>query len=918
MNPRLRRVFLLPVALGLFSLCAWADLIPVGALIYSVTVPGSTAEFDIANQTGPNGSIFPDTTFPIASSEHLTITSLTVDFTDGSTTIFGPAYFTLAGDGLSFNGASLDIGSTQPIDATLVGTFNDQLITLNDGSSSMLSPPFAFLNETGNGSPMISDTPQLADGDLAVIYASNVPEPATWWLLGSVLLGLLVLRHGRLPGSWRAPRPVDDHGSPRLALFFLCLLLIPTGSWASVPVHLNVYTTPDNGVAGVNNANVVGSGFPAGTITPANVQVLLSSIGCFMTSTDPTQYATTTGISVKQIIGTSDRIGFLVPASLATNTYNVWIADSANGDANFTSGNCSLIKVTHTPGWPQWGQNPRHSGSIGVTGQNLNQKLANLIYDPFVAQIQAENGGELLAHFQAPLTDDQDVFMEFISGNYTSCNPVGSYTPFPCGNDNWFNQIWNERALRWEQGQLVETWTFASDWKPEPDAGGELGGWQPVFHAALTSGGVWVPGAGGTVFELNRNTGLPIARFNPFGSTIDPDTFVSSPITADSQGNIYYNVLKLNITSNPFTNDPWSYGPNFDGNGATDIPDAWLVKISSGGVINTVSYKNLTFTPAAPTTCNATFSGSILPWPPSPTATPRTVPCLSQRPGVNITPAIAPDGTIYSVTVAHNPFASRYAYVVAFYPDLSLKWTASMRARLNDGCGVLIPIASSTSPQANSCRIGANFGVDPSTNDRPAGRVIDQSTASPVVTPDGGVMYGAYNRYDFARGHLFRFDANGNFMAAYDFGWDSTPAIYPHNGTYSIVIKDNHYATGNYCDPGGDPVSQIVCVTAPQGPFLITQLDPNMNVEWQFQNTSTDGTHNNGFEWCVNAPAVDLAGNVYANSEDGNLYAIQQGGTLRQKIFLNQALGAAYTPLSLGPDGKLYAENDGVLFAIGQ
>src|SRR5689334_9669395 len=291
MNPRLRRVLLLAVGLGLFSLCASADLIPVGALIYSVTVPGSTAEFDIANQTGPNGSIFPDTTFPIASSEHLTITSLTVDFTDGSTKIFGPAYFTLAGDGLSFNGASLDIGGTnpQPVDATLAGTFNDQLITLNDGSSAMLSPPFAFLNDAGTGSPMISDTP-LADGDLAVIFArTTVPEPATWLLLGSVLLGLLVLRHRRLPGSWRAPRPVDDHGSPRLALFFLCLLLIPTGSWASVPVHLNVYTTPDNGVAGVNNANVVGSGFPAGTITPSNVQVLLSSVGCFMTSTDPTQ-----------------------------------------------------------------------------------------------------------------------------------------------------------------------------------------------------------------------------------------------------------------------------------------------------------------------------------------------------------------------------------------------------------------------------------------------------------------------------------------------------------------------------------------------------------------------------------------------------------------------------------------------------
>jgi len=566
-------------------------------------------------------------------------------------------------------------------------------------------------------------------------------------------------------------------------------------------------------------------------------------------------------------------------------------------------------------GWPQWGQNPQHSGSIAVVGQSPSQELASRTYDPFAAQEQAENGGELLAHYQAALTDGQDVFMEFISGTYVSCHPPGSYTPFPCGNDNWFNQVWNEKRLHWQAGKLVEKWSFASDWKPAPDAGGELGGWQPVFHAALTDDAIWVPGAGGTVFKLSRGSGHMIARFNPF-STIDPNTFVSGPITVDSLGNVYYNVLKLNITNNPTTNDPWSFGPNFDGNNVTDIPDAWLVKVSQDSTIQKVSYKSLTFNPAAPTTCSASFDTSTLPWPPSPTATPRTVPCLSQRPGLNITPAVAPDGTIYSVTVAHNPFASRYAYVVAFNPDLSVKWTASLRDRLNDGCGVLVPIAPTPAPAANSCRFGANFGVDPATNEKPAGRVIDQSSSSPVVTPDGGVIYGAYNRYDFARGHLFRFDANGNFVAAYNFGWDTTPAIYPHDGTYSVVVKDNHYDAGNYCEPVGDPISSIVCVDAPKGPYFITQVDPNMTIEWQFQNTSTDATHNNGFEWHFNAPAVDVLGNVYAISADGRLYVVGQGGAPSQNIFLNQVPGAD-VPVSLGPDGKIYTLNDGILFAVG-
>ena len=203
------------------------------------------------------------------------------------------------------------------------------------------------------------------------------------------------------------------------------------------------------------------------------------------------------------------------------------------------------------------------------------------------------------------------------------------------------------------------------------------------------------------------------------------------------------------------------------------------------------------------------------------------------------------------------------------------------------------------------------------------------------MTPDGSVLYGSYTRYDFARGHLLRFDANGQFRGSYSFGWDSTPAIYQHDGTYSIVIKDNEYGGGpqfgSYCN------TDAICPPRTNGPFFITQLGPSLQVEWKFQNANnqsctrnadgsiscvpnTSGTQwpNVGFEWCINAPVVDANGVVYANSEDGNLYAINQGATLKANIFLDQALGAAYTPLAIGPDGKIYTENKGVLFVIGQ
>ena len=68
----------------------------------------------------------------------------------------------------------------------------------------------------------------------------------------------------------------------------------------------------------------------------------------------------------------------------------------------------------------------------------------------------------------------------------------------------------------------------------------------------------------------------------------------------------------------------------------------------------------------------------------------------------------------------------------------------------------------------------------------------------------------------------------------------------------------------------------------------------------------------------MNAPAVDSTGTVYANSEDGNVYVINPDGTLKGNIFLRRAIGAAYTPVAIGRDGKIYTENDGDMFVIGQ
>jgi hypothetical protein len=472
-----------------------------------------------------------------------------------------------------------------------------------------------------------------------------------------------------------------------------------------------------------------------------------------------------------------------------------------------------------SPDWPQWSRTPQHTGSTPAVGQSLNRQLADITFDPFVSQEQAEGNGGLSAHYQVPLVDGNRVFLEFKTGTYVSCQPPGSGQPYPCGPDAWNKEIWNERAFTWRNGSLVQFWNFQSDWKPEPNSeignsGVGLLGWEPVFHAAIWNGYVFVPGFSGSIYKLKESDGTLVAHYRPFGA--DPNTFVSGPLTVDAQGNVYYNVLALDRTN------PWTH----------DVRNAYLAKVTPQGSVRKARFSTLV--QGTPDCGSGTTLGS-------------------QRPSINVAPAVSGDGkTIYTVGRAHFDFS--HGCLVAVNANLTPKWHASL----------ITPIIT--------------------------GIVYDLSSSTPSVAPDGSIFYGALGG-SHGRGYLMKFSSSGQFLTFFDFGWDVTPAIYVHDGTYSVIIKDNHYGT--------------------MGPYYITQLSAQLVPEWKYQSTTNR-------EWCVNAPAVDSKGMVYANSEDGNVYVIQQGGTLKGEIFLRQAIGAAYTPIAVSRDGKIYTENDGDMFVEGK
>src|SRR5712692_9352428 len=224
-----------------------------------------------------------------------------------------------------------------------------------------------------------------------------------------------------------------------------------------------------------------------------------------------------------------------------------------------------LVSASDAQSWPQWALNPQHTGSVSVAGQRLNNILTSIVYDPLVPQEMAANQNNLLAHYQVPLIDGANIYMEFKSGTYNK--------------NRYSTEIWGENGFQWQNRQLVQTWSFTSDWTAP---GSQADFWEPVFHAVLANGFIYVPGAGGTLFKLDTVTGAVVSRINPFGGKkIDPTIIVAGVPTTDGNGNIYYNAIQQ---FNAGT------GISFYKH---DIMDSWLVKVRSEEHTSKVSYSVL-------------------------------------------------------------------------------------------------------------------------------------------------------------------------------------------------------------------------------------------------------------------------------------------------------------------------------------
>jgi hypothetical protein len=382
---------------------------------------------------------------------------------------------------------------------------------------------------------------------------------------------------------------------------------------------------------------------------------------------------------------------------------------------------------------------------------------------------------------------------------------------------------------------------------------------------------LYTPGAGGTVyFRDGVDTATPgqtgqicfytsLASYTASKSDYNSKVFICTPLTSDANGNIYFG---FQVTGAP-----------------TGLPGltSGIARISASGVATYV-----------PVTSFVNDGNAY-------------------KPVMNCAPALSLDGkTVYCAINVGN-FSGGYML--------------ALDSRLTN-LGAVLPV------------IGMQLLFDPSSGNEAL--LPDDGSATPTVGPDGDVYFGVLENPFPAhhdRGWLMHFNANlHQIKTPGSFGWDDTASIVPaamvpsYHGTssYLLMCKYNDYGSSGL---GGTGINKIAVIDpqATQADFVL----PGVSVMKEILTiagptpdpTTRDSAHPNAVrEWCINSAAVDpFTKCIIANCEDGWVYRWDMTtNTLTDKLQITAGVGEAYTPTVIGPDGTVYAINNGRFWAIGK
>jgi autotransporter-associated beta strand protein len=488
--------------------------------------------------------------------------------------------------------------------------------------------------------------------------------------------------------------------------------------------------------------------------------------------------------------------------------------------------------------WEGYAGNPQHTALSAIASQPMQ---AVHWTTPVDLDPQFSNG-VLYTHYGSPMiTSDNTVIVPVKTG------------------------AWGGFELNAYNGATgTELWTQTADYTlPPANNGAESYDWTPPYSPAISGGTVYYPGNGGTIYERSSldspGSVTPtqvafypggLATYEASAAAYNADVAISTPITADAQGDIYFGYTTV-------------------GTGPGGITSG-IARISSTGVG--------TFFEADQLMAGGSNAGM-------------------NQVATNCAPALSNNGSTVYVAMSSGEY----------------------------GEGRMVALSAATLTPENSVLM-----MDPETNT--PSEMINDSTSSPLVGPDGDVYYGVIGNEGTSRGWMEHYSADlTQTKTPGGFGWDDTASIVPasmvpsYHGTssYLIMTKYNEYAgyggtTGQnmlaILDPNATETNELPNTSGTtQMKEVETVLGPTLDLPEQAKYPGA--VH----EWCDNSAVVDPAtDSILVNSEDGNVYRWNLlSNSLTETVKITNGLGEAYTPTEIGPDGTVYAINNATLWAVG-
>ncbi len=183
--------------------------------------------------------------------------------------------------------------------------------------------------------------------------------------------------------------------------------------------------------------------------------------------------------------------------------------------------------------------------------------------------------------------------------------------------------------------------------------------------------------------------------------------------------------------------------------------------------------------------------------------------------------------------------------------------------------------------------------------------------SSPAIDDSGNIIFGTNDN------RLMSFSSSGSFNWSYNAGSDvrPNPSIASDGTIYFGSSGDEFFALNS----NGTFKWSFVCPDKIEGSTAIDasgnvyfgldsfgafgnffSLDSSGSFRWSFQ-TASAGDIEEG-------PAVDCSGNIYIGTQDSNLYAFNNSGTLQWSYLFSDEI--EYSTPAIGNDGLIYVGND--------